>query len=332
MTDKEGVEPRLRPKKANLEREIRALGRGVRPGDRLVFYFAGHSDQIPCRTGSEEDNMDEALVALSGAKIRDNALYNWLVRDLPKGSSLTAVFDCCNSGTMLDLKHYKCNNVYHPWVNKGRRGSGTLRNVMTRRNCRVRSGALSRPQSRKSSTENIQHNIMQTLESPSLSPVDEGSDKSSVDEGSNKHQGQRCMSPERQFCEGWCRDSTKRKGSLQHADVVSISSSNDGQISWDASTRNGDSISMTSSLIKILKKHDRITYSDLMTLLNHEVHKFTLQMHKHVRKDRRSRRGIQRNASRRNTDPNEDKGEMDNFQDLQLGSISPLDMNRLFQL
>jgi len=77
---------------------------------------------------------------------------------------------------------------------------------------------------------------------------------------------ERTMSPERQFvCEGWCRTTTSRNATLEHADVVrwildyhsipsyllpcflqvSISSSNDGQISWDASTRTGDSISMT---------------------------------------------------------------------------------------
>lgn len=58
---------------------MKALRRGVRSGDRRVFYctnpptstltiaysdtthesVAGHSDQMPCKTGSEEDNMDE---------------------------------------------------------------------------------------------------------------------------------------------------------------------------------------------------------------------------------------------------------------------------------
>jgi hypothetical protein len=67
MTDEEEVEERYQPTKVNLRREIKAFGRGVQPGDRLVFYFAGHSDQMPCRTGSEEDGMDEGdcLSALS---------------------------------------------------------------------------------------------------------------------------------------------------------------------------------------------------------------------------------------------------------------------------
>lgn len=74
-------------------------------------------------------------------------LYDLLVKDLPKGSALTAIFDSCTSGTLLgnvyiyftsaafyrlypekDLPHYRCNNVYRPWVNKGKRGSITLQN------------------------------------------------------------------------------------------------------------------------------------------------------------------------------------------------------------
>jgi len=81
-----------------------------------------------------------------------------------------------------------------------------------------------------------------------------------------KHGGERCASPEPQFgCDGWCRKTMPKMATLDHPDVVrwafdcpsipshllpwfsqiSISSSNDGQVSWDAITRNGGSISMT---------------------------------------------------------------------------------------
>lgn len=31
------------------------------------------------------------------------------------------MFDSCHSGTLLDLKHFRCNRVYVPWLNKGNR-------------------------------------------------------------------------------------------------------------------------------------------------------------------------------------------------------------------
>ena len=40
---------------------------------------------------------------------------------LPVGAFLTAIVDACHSGTMFDLDHYLCNNVYFPFVTRGPR-------------------------------------------------------------------------------------------------------------------------------------------------------------------------------------------------------------------
>lgn len=50
-----------------------------------------------------------------------------LVDTLPVGSTLTAVFDSCHSGTLLDLDHYLCNNVWFPFMSRGPRSPLTLR-------------------------------------------------------------------------------------------------------------------------------------------------------------------------------------------------------------
>lgn len=39
--------------------------------------------------------------------------------------SLTAIFDSCHSGTLLDLDHYLCNGVYFPWLSRGKRKGKT---------------------------------------------------------------------------------------------------------------------------------------------------------------------------------------------------------------
>ena len=51
--------------------------------------------------------------------ILDNTLREKLVNPLPIGACLTAIFDSCHSGTLLDLDHYLCNSVYHPWTDIG---------------------------------------------------------------------------------------------------------------------------------------------------------------------------------------------------------------------
>ena len=58
--------------------------------------------------------------------IIDNKLRKMLVDTLPIGAHLTAIFDSCHSGTLLDLDHYLCNNIYFPWISPGFRNQNTL--------------------------------------------------------------------------------------------------------------------------------------------------------------------------------------------------------------
>lgn len=58
--------------------------------------------------------------------ILDNKLRKLLVDTLPNDANLTAIFDSCHSGTLLDLDHYLCNNVYFPWSSPGFRNQRTL--------------------------------------------------------------------------------------------------------------------------------------------------------------------------------------------------------------
>ena len=48
-------------------------------------------------------------------------LRRLLVDPLPVGSKLTAVFDACHSGTLLDLNHYLCNEIVFPSTSRGLR-------------------------------------------------------------------------------------------------------------------------------------------------------------------------------------------------------------------
>jgi len=55
---------------------------------------------------SEEDGKDEAMSAADG-KIVDDWFRDNFVKKLPRGTTTVAMFDCCHSGTMLDLP-YQC--------------------------------------------------------------------------------------------------------------------------------------------------------------------------------------------------------------------------------
>ncbi|KAI0754085.1 caspase domain-containing protein [Daedaleopsis nitida] len=140
MLDDDDVPSHLVPSRENILREIQALVKGALAGDRFMFYYAGHSDQIPTLSMDEEDGLNETILPYHApgqepTLIIDDELRDMLVDPLPIGSSLTAIFDSCHSGTLLDLDHYLCNRVWFPWRNRGGRDlASERRRGMLRRN------------------------------------------------------------------------------------------------------------------------------------------------------------------------------------------------------
>ena len=81
---------------------------GARRGDTLFFFFAGHGTRVVDTSGDEIDGFDEAIVPIDYATegvIIDDELYDTLVRNLPAGVRLFALFDACHSATALDLPY-----------------------------------------------------------------------------------------------------------------------------------------------------------------------------------------------------------------------------------
>ncbi|KAI5121208.1 hypothetical protein M0805_007218 [Coniferiporia weirii] len=103
------------PTRENIIQAMNKLVSGSKAGDQLFFHFSGHGDQTPCAADdkSEDDGMDEAIIPCDATEdkdtwIIDNEMNEILVKRLPVGAQLIAIFDMCHSGTALDLKHYKC--------------------------------------------------------------------------------------------------------------------------------------------------------------------------------------------------------------------------------
>ncbi|KAF7316553.1 hypothetical protein MIND_00174600 [Mycena indigotica] len=126
----------LQPDRTNIMQGIKKLVENTEPGDKLFFLYCGHTIQVPKSSITEEfdDGLDECIVPLDGedCAIKDYELRAQLVDPLPIGSSLVAVFDSCHSASLLDLEHLRCNRVFVPWVSKGQRMTGELRNRMVR--------------------------------------------------------------------------------------------------------------------------------------------------------------------------------------------------------
>ncbi|KAI1797332.1 peptidase C14 [Ganoderma leucocontextum] len=154
MLDNESVGVALQPTRANILGQIRKLVDGAQSGSRFVFFYSGHSGQVEVEEQDpnkqeEDDGFDEFIVPVDHHEIRlhltqdetgrvpyrremekrmiiDNKLRKILVEPLQVGAHLTAIFDSCHSGTLLDLDHYLCNNIYNPRTIQGYRRYKTL--------------------------------------------------------------------------------------------------------------------------------------------------------------------------------------------------------------
>lgn len=118
-------ERRHLPTRQNLIDAMKWLVRSARTHDSLFFHYSGHGGQVEDQDGDEIDGFDEAIFPLDYKKagvILDDELYEIMVSRLPTGCRLTALFDSCHSGTVLDLPYiYSCQgrlkgeHVAGPW-------------------------------------------------------------------------------------------------------------------------------------------------------------------------------------------------------------------------
>merc|ERR1712166_942400 len=83
----------------------------------LWLSYAGHGIQIFDTNNDENDNMDECIIPLdyftNRSIIRDDEMVSRLIKRLNPNANLISVFDCCHSGTILDLpyRYYNSNLV-----------------------------------------------------------------------------------------------------------------------------------------------------------------------------------------------------------------------------
>ena len=75
---------------------------------RLFLHYSGHGSYVADVSGDEADGRDECICpsdCATAGYILDDLMRTRLVDRLPAGARLTALFDSCHSGTILDLKY-----------------------------------------------------------------------------------------------------------------------------------------------------------------------------------------------------------------------------------
>lgn len=87
---------------------LEGLGKRSKPGDWVIFFYAGHGAQAKSNDPTETDGMDE-FMALSGFRVAkpdsnqyilDDDLRGWLVNFFPTTVNVLQIADACHSGTL----------------------------------------------------------------------------------------------------------------------------------------------------------------------------------------------------------------------------------------
>ncbi|KAG1723923.1 caspase domain-containing protein [Suillus paluster] len=106
------------PTKRNILSALRWLVKDAQPGDRLFFHYSGHGGQIIDLDGRHVDGFEKAIHPVDwvcAGEIVTKVLYDVMVKPLPTGCRLTALFDSCHSGTVLDLPYiYRASGRLKP--------------------------------------------------------------------------------------------------------------------------------------------------------------------------------------------------------------------------
>jgi len=120
----------LYPTRKNILRTMKQFVQHVEDRETLFLMYSGHGSYIPCFNNPREpENQEETICPVdyeSSGMIADDILRLTLLTPmLPQSAHFRAVFDCCHSGTMLNLrqnvrwdadkiKYVKTSNPYIP--------------------------------------------------------------------------------------------------------------------------------------------------------------------------------------------------------------------------
>ena len=94
-----------KPNRINILNEFKNLLINSQSGDVLLLFYSGHGSYILDNNNNEKTGNDQLIVPCDLNGIVDDELKSIIQTNLKKDVTLIALFDCCHSGSILDLKY-----------------------------------------------------------------------------------------------------------------------------------------------------------------------------------------------------------------------------------
>jgi len=97
------------PTHMNITEAFKALSEQSQPGDSVFIQFSGHGCRaLDSAIDTEAEGYDEAIIPCDfneSGPIRDTLMFKTLLASMRYGVTVTCVFDCCDTGVMVDLPY-----------------------------------------------------------------------------------------------------------------------------------------------------------------------------------------------------------------------------------
>lgn len=95
----------IKPTRNNILDQIKSILNKSQNGDSVFIHFSGHGTFTTDNSGDEKDGKDELFVTIDNRVITDDEIKQLVQTNLKSGVKLFCLFDCCHSGTLLDLRY-----------------------------------------------------------------------------------------------------------------------------------------------------------------------------------------------------------------------------------
>ncbi len=96
----------IKPTKENIIHSLKNLFSNTESVDTLLIYFSGHGTSIKDKNSDEiDDKVDEAIYSLDSQIILDDDINNIIRTNNIGDAKVKLFFDCCHSGTIVDLEY-----------------------------------------------------------------------------------------------------------------------------------------------------------------------------------------------------------------------------------
>lgn len=124
-----------KPTKTNITDELIKTLIKSNSGDTLVVTYSGHGSYCLDENNDELRGYDQTIISCDLKTIKDDILKSIIVKYLKKDVTLFCLFDCCYSGSVLDLKYQYSDSLNGNRLTVNEKETDTRGNVIMISGC-----------------------------------------------------------------------------------------------------------------------------------------------------------------------------------------------------